>query len=62
MHFMKVLLVAHFLQVNFYMPWLLPAARICQVPEPAAVEEEDSESHFQRSRAWPHLYMSLTWA
>ncbi|KAK9905711.1 hypothetical protein WJX75_004975 [Coccomyxa subellipsoidea] len=35
--------------VNFYMPWLLPAARICQVPEPAAVEEEDSESHFQRS-------------
>ncbi|BDA47246.1 probable abnormal spindle-like microcephaly-associated protein homolog [Coccomyxa sp. Obi] len=36
--------------VNFYMPWLLPAARICHVPDssvPAAADEED-DSHFQR--------------
>ncbi|CAL8472299.1 g11841 [Coccomyxa elongata] len=36
--------------VNFYMPWLLPAARICHVPDSGVQKagEEEDDSHFQR--------------
>lgn len=39
-------------QVNFYMPWLLPAARIAHcTANGAAAADEDSPVHFERQRA-----------